>query len=162
MWYGRALCSIKLPSQHCHFCFLKACGIDLCKSGQANKIKGNACRDICFVHYFKILRDRKMKMHEIYLMLHCIRLRWQRTEKNARAISPARVCFSLLNSIKKSAQVLRRNTMIALIHEREERARTHFEMFEGTKHWEIETFYVNRFFSNGVKEFDTATRDDTL
>lgn len=50
--------------------------------------------------------------------------------------------------------------MIALIDEGDERSIIHFEIFDRTKAWENETFYINRFFPDDSEEFDIVESDD--
>lgn len=52
--------------------------------------------------------------------------------------------------------------MIVLIDDGDEKSKSLFEMFGGTKVWKIETFCVKRLFLNGTKEFDTAESDYTF
>lgn len=59
-------------------------------------------------------------------------------------------------------QIVHENSKVALIEEGDKQIMIHFAMFHGTETWKNETFYVKRFFSDGVEKFDIAESDDDL
>lgn len=58
------------------------------------------------------------------------------------------------DAIRSSAHIVRRNTTIEIIDEKDSRYQNHFSICDKTGGWENELFYVRRFFFDSLQEFD--------
>lgn len=82
-----------------------------------------------------------MEMDKADSMLHWIQLRRQCIDGKSDEFSLAgEFELVLLDSIRRSVHIVRRDTMIALMGKGDERFIAHFETFDETENWEMKSF----------------------
>lgn len=150
LWFAKTLCFLKLSVS-------EKTGIE---SNYAKRLDQSFCcspkqSEYCFVQYFKILCDRRMKMDAIDIILNCVCLRWLRTAGEKGHLAPARE-FGLVsvNSIREVVQIVRKNSSVGLVNQDDSRAKKHFQNCQGVTGLENDPFYVNRFYVQRSEEFE--------
>lgn len=116
------------------------------KSGAENQFR--------FVQWFEVIDISILPVDEIYAVLNCQRLRWQRTpsEDNSLSFSKEYESFSL-ESIHAVVQIVLKYTFLHFVAESSPRRAEVRKFDEENETRKTEEYYVSRFFTPKCEEF---------